>query len=72
MCAFFARGLLIHAVTRLYFDDEIGNLADPVLQTIDPVRRGTLMAQRTTYGEPPAYRFDIRLQGEGETIFFDL
>jgi protocatechuate 3,4-dioxygenase alpha subunit len=68
----FARGLLIHAVTRLYFGDESANATDPVLNTLEPRRRQTLIAQRQAGGGLPRYRFDIRLQGENETVFFDL
>ena len=66
----FARGLLIHALTRLYFSDE-ANDADPVLRGIDPDRRGTLIARLEDAPGSPTYRFDVRLQGEGETVFFD-
>jgi len=66
----FARGLLDRVVTRIYFDDEpAANAADPVLAALpDPERRGTLMAT----AEPGGYRFDIRLQGDRETVFFDV
>jgi protocatechuate 3,4-dioxygenase alpha subunit len=66
----FARGLLKHLVTRIYFPDEDeANAADPVLGSVtDPGNRATLVAQRADDG----YRFDIRLQGEGETVFFDV
>lgn len=65
----FARGLLKRVVTRLYFgDEEAANAADPVLAAIDPDRRSTLIARPSEDG----YRFDIRLQGEGETVFFDV
>jgi protocatechuate 3,4-dioxygenase alpha subunit len=64
----FARGLLKHVVTRIYFDDEPStNGADPLLSSIsDAAARATLIAQRHGDG----YRFDIRLQGERETVFF--
>lgn len=62
-----ARGMLNRVVTRLYFPDE-DNGSDPVLSTVDPHRRGTLIAERD--GE--ALRFDIRLQGDGETVFFSV
>jgi len=63
----FARGLLRHVATRLYFPD--ANLSDdPVLQRVEPARRHTLVA---VPGEG-AMRFDIRLQGEDETVFFQL
>ena len=63
----FARGLLDRVVTRVYFDDEpAANAADGVLALIaDPERRDTLIAVSTDNG----YRFDVRLQGERETVF---
>ena len=66
----FARGLLKGLATRCYFDDEKeANAADSVLRSIaDAVRRATLVAKRTDDG----YRFDIVLQGEDETVFFDV
>ncbi|THD82855.1 protocatechuate 3,4-dioxygenase subunit alpha [Aliigemmobacter aestuarii] len=64
-----ARGINIGLATRMYFDDE-DNSADPVLALIEQVhRRGTLIARKTA---PGLYRFDIRLQGEGETVFLDV
>jgi protocatechuate 3,4-dioxygenase, alpha subunit len=62
----FARGLLDRVVTRIYFADEASNATDPILSTVDPDRRDTLVASATDDG----YVFDIRLQGEGETVFF--
>jgi protocatechuate 3,4-dioxygenase alpha subunit len=74
----FARGLLDRLVTRIYFPDEqAANEADPVLAAIaDPERRATLIAVARD-GPPGGFRFDIRLQGEGErgageTVFFDV
>lgn len=69
-----ARGINIGLNTRLYFDDEgAANDADPVLGRVDPPhRRDTLIATRDNSGETPVYRFDIRLQGDGETVFFDV
>ena len=67
----FARGMLIHAVTRLYFPDEEANAADPALNSIgDAARRQTLIAVREAGTEALTYRFDIHLQGEHETVFF--
>jgi protocatechuate 3,4-dioxygenase alpha subunit len=67
----FARGLLDHLVTRLYFDDEPNN-GDEVLASVPENRRSTLIARRAGSSEDHAlYRFDIVLQGEGETVFFD-
>lgn len=69
----FARGINIHLHTRLYFDDETAaNATDPVLNLVEQVqRRETLVAKRCTVDGQLAYRFDIRVQGEGETVFFD-
>ena len=68
----FARGLLNHAVTRLYFADEPENAADPVLQRVPAERRRTLLAEPADVDGRTVYRFDIILQGEGETAFFNL
>jgi protocatechuate 3,4-dioxygenase, alpha subunit len=67
----FARGLLDRVVTRLYFPDEqTANAVDPVLCSIsEPARRATLIAVPEPEGE---LRFDIWLQGERETVFFDV
>ena len=64
----FARGLLTRLVTRLYFPDEgTANETDPVLQSLSPAERSTLVAMRDQGG----LRFDIHLQGARETVFFD-
>jgi protocatechuate 3,4-dioxygenase alpha subunit len=69
----FARGINIHLQTRLYFADEAeANGKDPVLNLIEqPERRLTLLAHPCEVNGQPAYRFDIRIQGDGETVFFD-
>jgi protocatechuate 3,4-dioxygenase alpha subunit len=67
-----ARGLLNHLVTRLYFGDEPANESDPILQRIDPARRGTLIARRGESASAVVYHFDIVLQGDNETVFFDV
>ena len=69
----FARGLLKHLVTRIYFADLAAvNEADPVLSGIeDPAARRSLLATPMN-GAAPAYRFDVALQGDGETAFFDV
>lgn len=68
----FARGMLIHVLTRLYFADENENANDVVLNSInDPTRRRSLIAVLESSGDLPTYRFDIRLQGECETVFFE-
>jgi protocatechuate 3,4-dioxygenase alpha subunit len=66
----FARGLLIHAMTRIYFEDETANSADPVLSAVDADRRPTLIATRENSNDMPTYRLDIHLQGEKETVYF--
>jgi protocatechuate 3,4-dioxygenase alpha subunit len=69
-----ARGINIGLNTRLYFADEAdANAEDPVFNMIEPaVRRETLLARREERDGAVVYTFDIRLQGERETIFFDL
>ena len=65
----FARGLLRHVATRMYFPDEsAANAKDRVLGQVDPTRRETLVGQ----WDDGVLRFDIRLQGESETVFFQL
>jgi len=65
--AVFARGLLNRVVTRVYFADEAElNAADPVLAGLPDDRRATLLAEP----EDDGYRFDVRLQGADETVFF--
>ncbi|MFC7340473.1 protocatechuate 3,4-dioxygenase subunit alpha [Saccharopolyspora griseoalba] len=61
-----ARGMLNRAVTRVYFPDEPANETDPVLTRVPAERRSTLLAVPDAQG----LRFDIRLQGAGETVFF--
>jgi protocatechuate 3,4-dioxygenase, alpha subunit len=65
----FARGLLDRLVTRIYFAGQEANAADPVLRSVPADRRGTLIAARAAGQQ---FRFDIRLQGEQETVFFEL
>jgi protocatechuate 3,4-dioxygenase, alpha subunit len=69
-----ARGINIGLHTRMYFSDEAAaNAKDPVINLIEwQVRRQTLIAQREERAAGTVYRFDIRLQGEGETVFFDI
>jgi protocatechuate 3,4-dioxygenase alpha subunit len=65
----FARGLLKHQLTRLYFPDEPeANAADPVLSSLPEADRAVLVAEQ----EDGAVRFDIRMQGERQTVFFSL
>ncbi|MDQ1066197.1 protocatechuate 3,4-dioxygenase subunit alpha [Streptomyces canus] len=65
----FARGLLVHLYTRIYLPgDEAALTADPLLARVPAERRDTLIARPLGGG---TYRFDIRLQGEGETVFLE-
>ena len=83
-----ARGLLRQVYTRIYFAGDAGHDADPVLRLVPSDRVDTLMARRIPDGrtlastgepaeprepgEPPTWDFTVRLQGDGETVFFDL
>lgn len=69
-----SRGINIGLNTRMYFSDESqSNTVDPVLNLIEwEHRRTTLIAQRSDRDGIPVYRFDIRLQGDDETVFFDI
>ncbi|GLI26583.1 protocatechuate 3,4-dioxygenase subunit alpha [Agromyces rhizosphaerae] len=69
LVAVFGRGILQHLFTRAYFGDEAeANASDPLLGRIDEGRRDTLIAVPDA---ERSYRFDIVLQGEGETVFLD-
>jgi protocatechuate 3,4-dioxygenase alpha subunit len=69
----FMRGLLVHAYTRIYFSDEAeANSRDPVLNSVPSERRQTLVATREATPGMPVYRFDIHMQGDAETVFFDV
>lgn len=65
----FARGMINRCITRIYFaDEEAANAADPLLSQVPEDRRHTLIAAE----EGDHLRFDIHLQGDGETVFFEL
>ena len=67
------RGMLLHTFTRIYFDDEAAaNESDPELGSVPAERRATLIARRVPGTSKTVYRFDIHMQGEQETVFFDL
>jgi protocatechuate 3,4-dioxygenase, alpha subunit len=70
LMAVFARGMLLQNYTRIYFDGEAANAVDPVLALVPADRRATLIAKRQAGSA--TYRFDIRLQGDAETVFFDV
>ena len=68
----FARGMLVQARTRLYFGDEAAaNANDPVLNSVPPERRHTLIATWQDNEDLPTYYLDIHVQGDQETVFFD-
>ncbi|MBD0288925.1 MAG: protocatechuate 3,4-dioxygenase subunit alpha [Flavisolibacter sp.] len=69
----FMRGSLHQLYTRLYFSDEVeANGKDELLDVIPEERRTTLIAQKKKYAGGVAYHFDIHMQGENETVFFDV
>ena len=69
-----ARGINIGLHTRLYFDDEgAANATDPVLNLIEgDTRQATLIAKRSHRDKAVVYRFDMRIQGDAETVFFEI
>lgn len=64
----FGRGVIKRLATRLYFEDDIANAADPILALVPAERRETLIARKAG----AVWRFDIVLQGDRETVFFDI
>ena len=68
--AVFARGMTQQAMTRIYFEGDAANAADPILALVPDDRRGTLISRKEN-GDA-TYRFDVHLQGDKETVFFDL
>lgn len=71
LLAVFARGMLLHNYTRIYLDTDAANAADPVLALVPSDRRATLIAKHSSGGSG-VYRFDIHLQGDNETVFFEI
>jgi protocatechuate 3,4-dioxygenase alpha subunit len=69
--AVFARGMLKQLYTRMYFADDPANADDPILALVPPERRNTLMS-RPDRARSNGWSFDIHLQGERETVFFDV
>jgi protocatechuate 3,4-dioxygenase alpha subunit len=65
----FARGLLRHLITRMYFSGEAGNGSDSLLQMVPEDRRATLIA-REAIGDANTYEWNVVLQGPDETVFF--
>jgi len=66
----FMRGLLKHLITRVYFPDEPANADDPVLKLVPAERRATLLAKRVA-GEKGVLEWNVVIQGQDETVFFD-
>jgi protocatechuate 3,4-dioxygenase alpha subunit len=64
-----ARGILTRFITRIYFEGEAANAEDAILALVPEDRRPTLIARRAGDGR---YRFDLVMQGPGETVFFDV
>jgi protocatechuate 3,4-dioxygenase, alpha subunit len=65
----FMRGLLKRLVTRMYFPDEAANTEDFVLNLVEPARRETLIARKSSDGK--CLQWNVILQGKDETVFFD-
>jgi protocatechuate 3,4-dioxygenase, alpha subunit len=68
----FSRGMLRQIYTRMYFPDEAANASDPILNLVPADRRKTLIAKKADKGGQAVYRFDIRVQGGDETVFFEI
>jgi protocatechuate 3,4-dioxygenase alpha subunit len=64
----FARGLVLHQFTAVFLEDDAGLAESNILNQVPEARRATLLARRTGDGQ---YHWDIRMQGEAETVFFD-
>lgn len=71
LLAVYARGMTQQAMTRIYFEGEAANATDPILALVPEDRRATLIATREP-GDVPTYRLDVHLQGNQETVFFDV
>src|SRR6266851_3521411 len=70
LLAVFGRGMLRHLYTRIYFGSEAANESDPVLALVPPDRRATLIATRDPGNA--VYRQELYMQGDNETVFFDM
>ncbi len=68
----YSRGMLRQVYTRMYFPDEAANGSDAILNLVPTDRRRTLIAAKGTGQAGTVYRFDIRVQGDDETVFFDI
>ena len=70
--AVFARGMLRQSYTRIYFAGEAANADDPILALVPAERRATLIAKHAVKDGHPVYTFDIHMQGDDETVFFEV
>jgi protocatechuate 3,4-dioxygenase alpha subunit len=68
----YSRGMLRQVYTRLYFDDEAVNASDAILALVPADRRDTLIAKKSVKNGQPVYTFDIHMQGDKETVFFEV
>jgi protocatechuate 3,4-dioxygenase alpha subunit len=64
--------MLRQSYTRIYFADEAANAGDPILALVPADRRGTLIAKRDMKDGQPVYTLDIHMQGDRETVFFEV
>lgn len=72
LLAVYARGMLRQSYTRIYFADEVANGDDPILALVPAERRPTLFAARSEHDGRAVYTFDIHMQGDAETVFFEV
>jgi protocatechuate 3,4-dioxygenase, alpha subunit len=72
LMAVFARGMLRQSYTRIYFADEAANAGDPILVLVPAERRDTLLAKRAMKNGRAVYTFDVNMQGDAETVFFEV
>jgi protocatechuate 3,4-dioxygenase alpha subunit len=72
LVAIHMRGILTHLYSRIYFSDEASNAADPILKLVPAERRDTLIAKRQTGTNGAVYKIDFQIQGDRETVFFDI
>lgn len=70
--AVYARGMLRQSYTRIYFADEETNVEDAILALVPAERRETLIAQKSVRDGRTVYTFDVRMQGDAETVFFEV
>jgi protocatechuate 3,4-dioxygenase alpha subunit len=72
LVAIHMRGILTHLYSRIYFSDEAANAGDLILKLVPPERRDTLIAKRQAGGNGAVYTIDFQIQGDRETVFFNV